>query len=422
MNEAAARAVFARYLAGSRTAAPADLAPLAARVPPSDDPRIAVIHHALTGIADGRTGRPHAARHLETVLRLVAAHRLDEDPLYLECALTCLLTLRRPHEARPRFAAGIDRLTGDPAREARLRTMLGVGDAWAGDLRSGRDELIRARALATDLDVRAEATSFLIKCHALAGDLTASAAHLSEARELAARAGSTWVAPHIAECVAALHLARGDVEAWAGALEFLVGHGVGVVSGLLYEHRWELAGHHALRGDRERAAALLDGVADPPVGWPGAPVLPAWRAWIAAPADPGAMAVAESALSGLTRPLERLGRARLAWLLGAQHARLGRRADAVRLLETAYTGYAVLGAAGLAARVEADMARPPAAVPGEDPLTRTERRVATAVGDGLSNREVAARLSISVKTVEFHLVNIYRKLGVRNRTALARRT
>ncbi|WP_201272340.1 LuxR C-terminal-related transcriptional regulator [Verrucosispora sp. SN26_14.1] len=46
--------------------------------------------------------------------------------------------------------------------------------------------------------------------------------------------------------------------------------------------------------------------------------------------------------------------------------------------------------------------------------------MAGAVADGLSNQEAARRLSVSAKTIEFHLSNIYRKLGVRNRTELAR--
>ncbi|WP_331461071.1 AAA family ATPase [Micromonospora tarapacensis] len=52
-------------------------------------------------------------------------------------------------------------------------------------------------------------------------------------------------------------------------------------------------------------------------------------------------------------------------------------------------------------------------------LTRTEQRVAELVADGRSNREVAAVLFTSVRTVEGHLSAIYRKLGVRSRTQLA---
>jgi DNA-binding NarL/FixJ family response regulator len=47
-------------------------------------------------------------------------------------------------------------------------------------------------------------------------------------------------------------------------------------------------------------------------------------------------------------------------------------------------------------------------------------RVAVAVADGLSNREAADQLFVAAKTIEFHLGNIFRKLGVRNRTELAR--
>jgi DNA-binding NarL/FixJ family response regulator len=53
-----------------------------------------------------------------------------------------------------------------------------------------------------------------------------------------------------------------------------------------------------------------------------------------------------------------------------------------------------------------------------DLLTAAELRVAEAVGDGLTNREVAAQLFLSVKTVDFHLQQIYRKLGIRSRTEL----
>ena len=57
----------------------------------------------------------------------------------------------------------------------------------------------------------------------------------------------------------------------------------------------------------------------------------------------------------------------------------------------------------------------------EELLSPAERRVAEAVVAGLTNREVAASLFISEKTVEFHLHNIYRKHGIRSRTQLVRR-
>ena len=52
-------------------------------------------------------------------------------------------------------------------------------------------------------------------------------------------------------------------------------------------------------------------------------------------------------------------------------------------------------------------------------LTRREREIVLALAEGLSNKEVGRRLNLSEGTVKVHLHNIYSKLGVKNRTALA---
>jgi DNA-binding CsgD family transcriptional regulator len=52
-------------------------------------------------------------------------------------------------------------------------------------------------------------------------------------------------------------------------------------------------------------------------------------------------------------------------------------------------------------------------------LTAAERRVAEAAADGRTNREIAAAFHVSVRTVETHLANTYRKIGVSTRTQLA---
>jgi DNA-binding NarL/FixJ family response regulator len=54
------------------------------------------------------------------------------------------------------------------------------------------------------------------------------------------------------------------------------------------------------------------------------------------------------------------------------------------------------------------------------PLTRRETEILQLVAEGRSNPEVARTLWIQEQTVKFHLSNIYRKLGVPNRTAAAR--
>jgi LuxR family maltose regulon positive regulatory protein len=56
-----------------------------------------------------------------------------------------------------------------------------------------------------------------------------------------------------------------------------------------------------------------------------------------------------------------------------------------------------------------------------EPLSERELEVLRLIGEGLSNREIAARLVISLSTVKGHTANIYGKLGVHRRTlAVAR--
>jgi DNA-binding CsgD family transcriptional regulator len=56
---------------------------------------------------------------------------------------------------------------------------------------------------------------------------------------------------------------------------------------------------------------------------------------------------------------------------------------------------------------------------GHAELTPQEDAVTALVAQGLSNREVAAELYVSPKTVQYHLTRIYAKLGVRSRAELA---
>ena len=80
------------------------------------------------------------------------------------------------------------------------------------------------------------------------------------------------------------------------------------------------------------------------------------------------------------------------------------------------------GARLWAAKAEAELARISGSSPSAtNDLTETERRIATLVAAGRANKQIAAELHITVRTVESNLTRVYRKLGIRSRSQLAAR-
>jgi DNA-binding NarL/FixJ family response regulator len=98
-----------------------------------------------------------------------------------------------------------------------------------------------------------------------------------------------------------------------------------------------------------------------------------------------------------------------------QQKRLAREA-----LEQALAIFEELGARLWADKVRAELARISGRGPASEDLTETERRVAELAAQGRTNKEIAAELFMGLSTVEAHLSQVYRKLGVR-RAELATR-
>jgi DNA-binding CsgD family transcriptional regulator len=89
-------------------------------------------------------------------------------------------------------------------------------------------------------------------------------------------------------------------------------------------------------------------------------------------------------------------------------------------IEAALEAFETVGASGWAAKARSELGRISGRTRAEG-LTAAERRVASLVAEGRTNREVAAALFLGERTVASHLNHIYAKLGVRSRTELALR-
>jgi len=116
-------------------------------------------------------------------------------------------------------------------------------------------------------------------------------------------------------------------------------------------------------------------------------------------------------------------RTALAW--GDALRRAGQRVEARELLEQARVALERLGAARWEEQAASGLARSGKVLRREpaqrDELTPAELEVASLISEGKRNKEIAAALWMSEKTVEAHLSRIYRKVGVRNRAELAAR-
>ncbi len=131
-----------------------------------------------------------------------------------------------------------------------------------------------------------------------------------------------------------------------------------------------------------------------------------------------ALTAAEQAhtwLAGLPMPFEH---ARTLFVLGQVRRRRKEKRLAREALTAALSAFVALDTPVWAERARAELARIPDRH-SESGLTPTEERIAQLVRAGLSNRDIADRMFVSPKTVEAGLTRIYRKTGVRSRTALA---
>lgn len=301
------------------------------------------------------------------------------------------------------------------------------------------------------------------RAHVRAGRIRAGLAGLA-----AATGGSEWAGPQhalLAGLLVECHLARGDLGAAETAglaltadLEgtdraaAIAQHFVGEIASARGEHEQAAAHHEAagrlgvhlpledvpwrasaalarLRQGDVRAAVSLarEHVTEAEKSTSAYAAAQALRTFAAVGADPDPVAVLRAAQGRLAGTVaERLAAqiaTDLAGLLVVLRPGRASEEEAVALLRAAeaYAGREELSP--LHERVRRLLERlghPPRATPGEAnaKLTVAERRIARLAADGLTNRQIADALVVSVKAVEWHLSRVYRKLEIPSRTGL----
>jgi len=303
------------------------------------------------------------------------------------------------------------------------------GRAFMGDHEAAFAEAGEAVELARELGYVADAAPALelLAWHYAARGLHDDArAALDRSAALVERAGTVDAAAHLALARAFCALCRDDLDEVVALLEsrLAVDGGRGAsgeplgVAPLLVEAYVGL-------GRSDDARRLTDRYAAVPQPDGRTAALIARCQGLTAADHPAAVAAFDASLRAHDRvadvPFER---ANTELLYGARLRRFRQRVAARQHLRTArdrFEGMALdlyvdRANAELAATGETARRRQPYAV---EPLTSQETRIALLVGRGLTNREVAAALFLSPKTVEHHLSSIYRKRGLRSRTELA---
>ncbi|MFF3287562.1 LuxR C-terminal-related transcriptional regulator [Streptomyces sp. NPDC003023] len=310
-----------------------------------------------------------------------------------------------------------------------------------GELRAGRHASARVHAheglrAAGRLSRRNDAAhlhAVLALTASVEGDAAACAEHAGAAESAAAAHGLAQAACLAVWAVARTDLAAGRCAQAAARLHPLVvpgprrGHfAVRMLAVPCFVEAAVLAGRAAgTAGAVEEFQLWAAGTADPL-----APAqLARCRALLAPPEE--ADARYGEALAHHDRAGGDFERARTLLLYGHWLRRRRRTREARVPLRDALVAFERCGARSWAERASGELRAAGESVAGEaasgdtagvalDRLTPQQRRIARHVAEGATNREVALRLSVSTRTVDHHLRNVFALLGVRSRTELAR--
>ncbi len=398
-----------------------------------DDPLQQARSHAVQGFVLLNAEQTDAGRaHLEVALALIGEHGLLEvDVDLLPMTVQAAMWSGHPQRLRPQIDAALAGLRAAGDTRQLLTTVRGLAwcdfsvAEWDSAAVRAEEGLDLARISGRSADV-ADALVQVATLEGARGHAADALAHAEEARRLATAMGSPWRTADALWCAVFATMSAGDLEALtapAQALADVVREGrVAATQPEFLDAPLALA----LGGRRAEAQDLLD-LLVARVGDDARPESRAGAVLARCAIGPDSLHLAGEA-AALAEELDGVEyvfpRARVRLSGGSMMRRLGHRVEARVQLRGAETDFAALGAAPWLARVQEELRASGATLRSraapDDALTASETRVATAAANGMSNKEIAAALFLSGKTVEFHLGRVYRKLGVRSRSELVR--
>jgi DNA-binding CsgD family transcriptional regulator len=348
----------------------------------------------------------------------------EDEPVMLAERANALLRLGDPaaHDASYRALVAA-RLRGDPELVVDALNLATIAEVRAGRLKEALGAAEQAVA-----QVAGTGTVEEFDCLGLVAWVLAVLGHEARCRAVVAEIGRGMEERRVTVsgglAMGLLALSKGASEEAAVALEAkLAGFHYGPVAAMtmLRPYAAELVEANARAGRRGNATRVLAATLPVALG-SGQPrlIAPMRRAQGILEDDEDAFRHALDAHAGWDNRFE-VGRTRLAF--GEHLRRHRRRAEARLELEAAVADYEHVGSVLWRERAIAELrlagerlpARRPLPASAPEALTRQEGEILELVRAGLSNREIAERLVLSVKTVEGHLTTVYGKLGVASR-------
>ena len=257
------------------------------------------------------------------------------------------------------------------------------------------------------------------------GEAEACVRHAEQASAIALRLDLTSTLAAVEQTLGFLALGAGDVATAIVHLERARDHTrrFGAVDPSFLSTHADLAEAYARAGRPADAATVIDELASGAEMTGGAWAAAATaRCRLLVEGDDRSDEHIANALAAHTRLAQPFELARTQLCAGERLRRARRRGDARAQLTAAHAAFAAVGAERWAERAAHELraagGRRTGPSPGDAVLTAREADVCALVAAGATNREVAAKLYLSPRTVEHHLRTVYRKLGVRSRTEM----